>query len=72
MKNHNIVQEPNDPMKEFEIAVNYSGGTMHRVKARTLEEAKEIAKVESLEMEIDDLEIVDIYTTDPEGREIRD
>ena len=57
-------------LKLYEICVTYSGGTLHNVKARNLEEAMEIAKEESLNMEIDDLEIVDVYTTDDEGREV--
>lgn len=65
-------QSEDTPLRDFHVCVNYSGGTFHEVKAKTLSEAIEIAKEESLNTSAEDmdLQICDTYTTDAEGREI--
>lgn len=54
------------PPKEFDVSVIYSGSTFHHVKARSLEEAKNIATELSLNTSSKDieLEITDIFTDD--------
>ena len=65
-----VIEEENDnelniTMKKFEICVHYTGSTLHTVYAPNLDEAVRIAKEESLETEVEGLEINN--TTNWEG-----
>ena len=60
--------KPNIRMKEFDICVHYHGSTIHTITAASLDEAINIAREESLNMEVEGLEITKM--TDEEGSEL--